>query len=146
MQKDKKWATRVRRARSKAGGQSSRKKGEAHQNAPGRPARLTRPSRARTRTHARDPGVASSDPKGEVLASTANTSGAPAEAPVERQTVRETGSASDRLRTGQPTAAHAAGDQHRRDPPVTTPSRGPKRVRRGANTASLPRPDQRRSQ
>ena len=37
-------------------------KGEAHQNAPGRPARPTPPRRASTRTHARDPGVASSSP------------------------------------------------------------------------------------
>ena len=37
---------------------------------PGRPARPTRPRRARTNTHGRDPGVASSDPKGAVSAST----------------------------------------------------------------------------
>ena len=56
-------------------------KGEAHQNAPGRPARPTRPSTARTRTHARDPGVASSDLKGAVLAPTRNSPGAPAGSP-----------------------------------------------------------------
>ena len=38
-------------------------KGEADQNAPGRPACPTRPREARTRTHAWDPGVASSDLK-----------------------------------------------------------------------------------
>ena len=37
------------------------------------------------------------------------------------------------------TAAHAAQDQRRRDPPGTTPSRGPERVRRGASPAPLPR-------
>ena len=37
------------------------------------------------------------------------------------------------------TAAHAAQDRRRRDPPATTPSRGPERVRRGASPAPLPR-------
>ena len=78
------------------GGQAKQKdkaakgKGEAHQNAPGRPARPTRPGRTSTRTHAQDPGVASSDPQGEVSASTRNSPGAPAESPVQRRTVRET--------------------------------------------------------
>ena len=71
-------------------------------NAPGRPARPTRPRRASTRTHVRDPGVASSDPQGEVSASTRNSSGAPAESPVERRTVRETGRVSDPIHTRQP--------------------------------------------
>ena len=39
----------------------------------------------------------------------------------------------------QTTAAHAAQDQRRRDPPGTTPSRVPERVRRGASPAPLPR-------
>ena len=77
-------------------------KGEAHQNAPRGPARPTRPGRTSTRTHARYPGVASSDPQGEVSASTRNSPGAPAESPVERQTVRETGPVSDRVHTRQP--------------------------------------------
>ena len=37
------------------------------------------------------------------------------------------------------TAAHAARDRRRRDPPRTTPSWGPERVRRGASPAPLPR-------
>ena len=66
---------------SKERTKNGQKKGEAHQTAPGRPACPTRPSRARTRTHARDPGVASSDPKGAVSASTRESPGAPAEFP-----------------------------------------------------------------
>ena len=119
--------------------QDCQRKGEAHQNAPGRLARPTRPSRARTRTHARDPGVASSDPKGAVSASTQKSPGAPAQSPVERRTVRETGRISDRVHTRQTTAAHAAQDRSRRDPPGTTPSQGPERVRPGARPVPLPR-------
>ena len=37
------------------------------------------------------------------------------------------------------TAAHAAQEQSLRDPPGTTPSRGPEQVRRGASSAPLPR-------
>ena len=37
------------------------------------------------------------------------------------------------------TAAHAAQDRHRCDPPGTTPSRGPEQVRHGASPAPLPR-------
>ena len=77
-------------------------KGEAHQNAPGRPARPTRPGRTSSRTHTRDPGVASSDPQGEVSASTRNSPGATAESPVERRTVRQTGRVSDPVQTRQP--------------------------------------------
>ena len=77
-------------------------KGEAHHNAPARPARPTRPSRARTRTHTRDPGVASSDPKGAVSASTRNCPGAAAESPVKKRTVQETRRVSDRVHTRQP--------------------------------------------
>ena len=91
-----KGAEQTRRAPRTATG-----KGEAHQNAPGRLAFPTRPRRARTRTHARDPGVASSDPRGAVLASTRNSPGAPAESPVEQQTVRETGRVSDWVHTRQ---------------------------------------------
>ena len=80
----------------------AKRKGEAHQNAPGRPARPTRPGQMSTRTQARDPVVASSDPQGEVSASTRNSPGAPAQSPVERQTVRETGRVSNRVHTRQP--------------------------------------------
>ena len=73
--------------------------GEAHQNAPGRPARATRPRGARTRTHAQDLGVASSDPKWAVSASTQNSPGAPAESPVESRKLPETGRVSDRVHT-----------------------------------------------
>ena len=72
-------------------------------------------------------------------ATTRNSPGAPAESPAARWRVRETGRVSDRVRTRQTTAAHAAQDQCRRDPPGTTPSRGPERVRRGARPAPLPR-------
>ena len=121
------------------GGRTSKERTKNGQVTPGRPARPTRPSGARTRTHAQDPGVASSDPKGVVSASTRNSPGAPAESPVARRTVLETGSVSDRVHTRQTTAAHAAQDRSPRDPPGTTPSRGPERVRRGARPAPLPR-------
>ena len=103
----------------------------------GQPARPGQEKHAHTR--ARDPGVASSDPKGDVLPSTRNTPGAPAESPVITRTVWETGNVSDRVHTRQTTAAHTAQDQNRRDPPGTTPSRGPERVRRGARPAPVPR-------
>ena len=83
--------------------------------------------------------MASSDPKGAVSASTRNSPGAPAESPVERRTVQETGRVSDRVHTHQTTAAHAAQDRSQRDPPRTTPPRGPELVRRGACPAPLPR-------
>ena len=88
--------------RAKQKDRAARGKGEVHQNAPGRPAVPTRPGRTSTRTHARNPGVASSDPQGEVSASTRNSPGALAESPVERRTVRETGGVSDRVHTHQP--------------------------------------------
>ena len=72
-----------------------------HQNAPGRPALPTQPRGAHTRTQARNTGLASSDPKGEVSASTRNSPGAPAESHVERRTVRETGRVSDRVHTSK---------------------------------------------
>ena len=83
--------------------------------------------------------MASSDPKGEVLASTCNSPGAPAESPIGRRSVQETGSVSDRLHTHQTTAVHAPQDQSRRIPPGRTPSRGPEQVRRAASPALLPR-------
>ena len=98
-QRTKEGATPARRGRAK---QKDRGKGEAHQNAPGRPARPTGPGRTSTRTHTRDPGVASSDQQVEVSASTRNSPGAPAESPVERRTLRETGRVSDRVHTHQP--------------------------------------------
>ena len=81
-------------------------KGEADQNALGRLARLTRPRVAHTRTHARDPGVASYDPKGAVSASTRSSPGAPAGSPVERRVVRESRRVSDRIHMRQPTESH----------------------------------------
>ena len=68
---------------------------------PGGPPSPTRPRRARTRTrtHARDPGVASSVPKGAVSPSTQNSPGAPAESPVKRWMVPETGRVGDRVHT-----------------------------------------------
>ena len=101
---------------------------EAHPNAPSKATHQTRRRRPRTRTHARDPGVASLDLRGEVSASTRNSPGAPDEDPVERRTARETGRGSDRVHTRQTTAANAARDRRRRDPPGTTSQRGPERV------------------
>ena len=46
--------------------------------------------------------MASSDPQGEMTASTRNSPGAPAESAVERRTVRETRRVSDRVHTRQP--------------------------------------------
>ena len=83
--------------------------------------------------------MASSDPKGEVSASTRNSPSARAESPVERRTVRETGRVSDRVHTRQTTAAHAAQDRRWRDLPGTTPSRGPERVQHGGSPGALPR-------
>ena len=74
-----------------------------------------------------------------VSASTRNSPGAPAESPVERRTVRETGRVSDRVHTRQPSQRTQPENRRRRDPRGTTPSRGPERVRRGASPASLPR-------
>ena len=85
-----------------------------------------------------DPGVPSSDPKGEVSASTGNSPSAPAESPVEGRTVRETGRVNDRVNTHNTNAAHAPRDQRLSDPPETTPSWGPKQVRRGASPAPRP--------
>ena len=76
--------------------------GEAHQNAPGRPARPTQPRGARTRTPTGDPGVAASDPKEAVSASTRNSPAAPTESPVRRRTVRETGCVSDLVHARKP--------------------------------------------
>ena len=114
-------------------------KGEAQQDAPGRPARPTRQGRTSTRTHARDPGVASSHPRGEVTASTQNSPGAPAESPVERRTVRETGRVSDRVHTrkpSQPTQPKTDARGTRQGQPHRW---APKRVKRGASPAPLPR-------
>ena len=77
-------------------------KGEAHQNAPRRPTCLTRPEGARTRTYAWVPGVASSNPKGAVSASTRNSPGVPAESPDERRAIQETRRVSDRVYTRKP--------------------------------------------
>ena len=46
--------------------------------------------------------MASSDPQGEVSASTGNSPGAPAYSPDERRAVQETGRVSDRVNTRQP--------------------------------------------
>ena len=95
-------ATSAWRGRSKARGQNCQRKGEAHQNARGRPARPTQPRRACTRTNARDPGMAPSDPQGEVLASTRISPGARTDSLVARRKVPETGRVSNRVHTRQP--------------------------------------------
>ena len=83
--------------------------------------------------------MASSDPQGEVKASTRNSPGAPAGFPC-----RTTDGTGNRTRQWPSphtptTAVHAARDRRRRDPPGTTPSRGPERARRGASPAPPPR-------
>ena len=93
---------RPKGGRTKKKDRAATEKGEAHQNTRRRPARPTRRSRTRTRTHAREPGVASSAPKGAVSASIRNSPDAPAESPVERWAVRETGRVSDRVHKRQP--------------------------------------------
>ena len=103
-QKDNNGATPARRGPSGAEGQSGHKQGEAHQNAPERLVRPAQPRRARTHRHtqAQDPGGPSSDAKGEVSASTRKRPGAPAESPVQRRAVWETGCVSDLTRTRKP--------------------------------------------
>ena len=59
--------------------------------------------------------------------------------PVKRRIVPETGHVSDLVHTPQATAAHAAQDRTRRDPPGTTPLQGPERVQRRASRAPLHR-------
>ena len=110
----------VRRTKTRQGGQPARPSQEEH-----------------THTHTQDPGVASSDPKAEVSASTRNSPGALGKCPFKRQTVPEIGRASDRVIRGRTTAAYAAQDRSRRDPPGTTPLPGPERVRRRARQAPL---------
>ena len=100
------------RVPSKAERKSGQRKGEAHQNAPGRPPRPTRSRRTSTRTHTRDPGVASSNPQVEVSASIRRSPGAPAESPVERRTVQET----DVSVTGTTHANHRSARSPRRTP------------------------------
>ena len=73
---------KVRRTRTRPGGRPAQPGQEEHAH-----------------TQARDLGVASSDPKGEVSASTRNSPGAPAGVPIRRRTVRETGRVSDRVHT-----------------------------------------------
>ena len=120
--KDKRSTGKVRRTKTRPGGRPARPSQGEH-----------------TQAHTRGTwGCRPPTQKEEVLASTRNSPGAPAESPVEKRTVPETGSVSDRVHTRQTTAAHAARDQSRRDPLGTTPSRGPERVRRGTSPAPLP--------
>ena len=69
-------------------------------------------------------------------ASTRNNPCAATESPIEGRTVRETGRVTDQVNT---TAAHAAPDRRRRDPPGTTRLRGPEQMQRGASPAPPPR-------
>ena len=125
--KDKKGTTPARGAPSKAEVQNGQMKGEGHQNAPGRPACPTRSRKKSTRIHAREPGVASSYLKEEVWASRRNCPGAPAESPVERRTVQETGRVSDRVRTRKPPQRTQprtdAGGTHQGQPHRRAPNR-----------------------
>ena len=132
-------ATPAQRGPNKQRGhQEQPEEGWAHQNAPRRPACPTRPRRARTHTHA-EPRRGVFRPKRGGVSVHTKQHGAPAESPVERRTVRKTGRVSDRVHTRRTTAAHAAQDRSWRDPPGTTPSRGPEQVRHGAGPAPLPR-------
>ena len=100
---------------------TAKRKGEVHQNAPGRPASPTPPRRARTGTHEREP---SSDPQGEVSASTQNSPDAPVESPVDRRTVRETGRVSDHVQKRKPpqrTQPKTEGGGTARDNPIAGP-------------------------
>ena len=87
----------------------------------GRLARPDRKEQAGARTQ-RNRAWRAPTRKGKVSAVTRNSPGAAAESPVERRTVQETGSVSDRVHIRQTTAAHAAQDQSRRDPPGITHS------------------------
>ena len=71
--------------------------------------------------------MASSDPQGEVSASTQNSPGAPAESLVERRAVRETGRVSDRVHTRQHRSAHSrrpTPEGPARDIPIAGPRTG----------------------
>ena len=71
--------------------------------------------------------MASSNPQGEVSASTRNSPGAPAESPIERRTVRETGRVSDQVHTRQPpqrTQPKFGAGGPRRDNPIAGPRTG----------------------
>ena len=109
---------------------------EAHQNAPGGPARPSRPRGARARTHTRDLGVASSELKRAVLASTRNSPGAPTESPVGRRTVRETGRVSDLVHTRQPPQR----TQPKTDAGGTRQGQPNRRTPNGYNAERAPRP------
>ena len=65
--------------------------------------------------------MASSDPQGEVSASTRNSPGAPTESPDKRRTVRETGYVSDRVHTRQPPQRT---EGPARDNPIAGPQTG----------------------
>ena len=78
--------------------------------------------------------MASCNPKGEVSASTGNGLIAPAEAFVERLTVRQLGRVSDGVNAGKPPTACAAQDQRWRDPPRDNPIAEPQK-----SPAPLPR-------
>ena len=101
-QRTKKGASPAWRGPSKAERQSGRRKRggvpkHTREAGPPDPARKDE----HTHTHVRDPGVASSDPQGEVSSSTRNSPGASAESPVARRTVREIRRVSDRVDTRQ---------------------------------------------
>ena len=99
-------------------------KGEAHQNAPRRPACPTRPRRVRTRTHTRDQAWRPPIQKGwcgrpHKTAPVHRPSPPSKDGRYVKRDASVTGSAH-----GKTTAAHAAQDRRRRDRPGTTPSRG----------------------
>ena len=102
----KKKATTTNRATTARRGPSKQRE---HQNGPQQRVRRTKarpgnqPARPGQEEHAQaQPGVASSDLKEMVSASTQTSPGAPVESPVERWMVREPGPVSDRVHTGKP--------------------------------------------
>ena len=118
---------------NKKDNQNSQSKGEAHQSAPRRTARPTWSNRASTGANSWYPGVVSSDLQAEALTCTLNSCGAPANEPVARWTVQETGRVSDWVNTRQATAAHTARDRRQRRRQEKAHSPVPERVQRGAS-------------
>ena len=68
--------------------------------------------------------MVSSDPLGEVSASTRNSCGALSESSVERQTVREIGRVSDRVHTRQPHSPGPTPESPARENPIAVPRTG----------------------
>ena len=101
----------------------------AHQNAPRRLARPTRPRRASTGTHTLDPGVASSDPQRRCRC--------PHQKPRCTSRVARRGTDGTANQTRQSPGPYTPNNQSARSP--RPKPEGPERVQRGASPAPLPR-------